>query len=146
MGMVKSKLSPKLAGPFGLDDSTAYRSWRADKLRHYPESVDELRVPVAHLSLLGPAQHEAIVAACRRANFAVYQSETRPSMEELRDFGEVLGLVNFDQHLWAPQEGMVELRQARGPETVNVRQQRVRGLRWDTLRECVATHTVTRRF
>ncbi len=107
MGTLKSKLSPK----FSLGDKAAYERWRAAKLDRYPTSVDQLRVTLGCLSPLDPARREAIVAGCRRANFALYQTITRPSMQALRDFGEQLGLVRFDYHLWAPEEGIVALRQ-----------------------------------
>lgn len=100
------------SGPFSLDDELAYGRWRAYKLRHYPPSVEEQRVPIERLTGLHAAQREQIVRACRRANFVLYQTdpEAPPSMEDLRAFGEGLGLVHFDHHLWAPQEGIVALR------------------------------------
>ncbi len=98
--------------PFNLDDEPAYGHWRAHKLRHYPSSVGEQRVPIGALDRLDAAQKRDFVSACERANFAIYASDpqTPPTREALRAFGERLGLEHFDHHLWAPQEGIVALR------------------------------------
>ncbi len=100
------------SGPFGLGDSSVYARWRADKLRHYPRNLEQQRVSVASLRRLNPSEREQIVRACRRTNFALYQTDTGvpSSMEDLRAFGKRLGLVHFDRHLWAPEEGIVTLR------------------------------------
>jgi hypothetical protein len=104
------------SGPFSLDDELAYGRWRAHKLAHYPHRVEEQIVPIARLGELDAAQRAEISAACRRANFALYRTdaETTPVMEDLRDFGESLGLVRFDRHLWALQMGIVALRREPG--------------------------------
>lgn len=102
--------------PFSLDDGRAYARWRAHKLRHYPRRLETQRVPIARLSRLTAPERDAIVAACRRANFALYRAapEACPSAQALANFGEALGLVHFDRHLWAPDEGIVAIR--REPE------------------------------
>lgn len=134
MGTPKSKLSPEFAGPFCLDDGDAYERWRANKLRHYPTSLDELRVPVARLDALRPAERNTIVKSCRRANFAVYQTrpQSPPTAEQLRDFGKQLGLVHFDHHLWAPEEGIVALRLEPGGGRASYIPYTDRPMKWHT--------------
>lgn len=104
-------MAPK-SGPFCLHDGTAYRRWRGHKLRHYPETLDHQRVSIAHPGRLSEPERERVICACRAANFAVYQSDPGypPTMEELRAYGEQLGLIHFDRHLWATEEGIVALR------------------------------------
>lgn len=100
------------SGPFSLDDQPAYDRWRVHKLRSHPSNVEEQRIPIARLNGLKATQRDQIVGACRRTNFALYRTdpEAPTTMEELRTFGERLGLVHFDHHLWAPEEGIVALR------------------------------------
>lgn len=103
------------SGPFSLDDEPAYGRWRAHKLRRYPPSVEVQRVSIARLGRMNAAQQDDLVTVCRRANFALYQTDSEdpgapPTMKELRAFAERLGLVRFDRHLWAPEEGIVTLR------------------------------------
>lgn len=104
------------SGPFSLDDAPAYRRWRAHKLDHYPHRLEELGAPITRLGRLSDPERDAIVAACRRANFALYRTDPRvaPTMEDLRAFGAALGLITLDRHLWAPQQGVAALRRESG--------------------------------
>lgn len=106
------------AGPFNLNDDGAYGRWRERKLRAFPLEPEAQRVSVGVLGPVDDAQREAIVAACRRANFAVYRTvcDSPPEMADLRSFGEALGLKRFDRHLWAPQQGIVALQNERNRE------------------------------
>lgn len=108
----KSSSRGPASGPFSLDDDDAYRSWREGKLRGFPLDLEAQTVSIDSLGALDDTQRDALVAACRRANFAVYRtaSEDPPEMADLRDFGADLGLTKFDRHLWAPEQGIVALR------------------------------------
>lgn len=110
--MPETQRQRPLESPFSLDDGPAYARWRAHKLRHYPRRLETQLVRVARPSRLSAAERDAIVAACRRANFALYRSPPRAcsTTQALGKFGEALGLVHFDRHLWAPQQGIVALR------------------------------------
>jgi hypothetical protein len=121
-------------GPFSLHDEPAYRRWRARKLRRYPRSVQELRVPIAGLDSVSAAQRDKLTAACGRANFAIYQTDPQnlPHMAGLRAFGERLGLVHFDRHLWAPQGGIVALRKETGGGRSGYIPYTDRAMRWHT--------------
>ncbi len=101
------------AGPFSLADPVAYERWRAHKLRNHPSDIEAQRVPIARLSGTKERDRERIVSACRRGNFVLYQTDPDvlpTSIEDLRTFGEGLGLVQFDAHMWAPVEGVAALR------------------------------------
>lgn len=104
------------SGPFSLTDDDAYGRWRARKLRLYPRAVAQQQVSIARLDRLDASEREAIVEACRRANFALYRTDpgNPPGVAALRAFGASLGLVHFDRHLWAPQDGIVALRKEPG--------------------------------
>ncbi len=100
------------SGPFSLSTEAAYRRWRARKLSRYPKSLEDQRVSIAALGRLTGSERGKIVGACRRANFALYQTDpgVPPDMDALRAFGEQLGLRHFDRHLWAPEQGIAALR------------------------------------
>ena len=123
------------SGPFSLDDQPAYDRWRADKLRRHPSNVEAQKVLIPRLSGVRATQREQIVAACQRANFALYQTdpEAAPAtMQELRTFGERLGLVHFDHHLWAPDEGIVALRRESDGSRADYIPYTDRPMRWHT--------------
>ncbi len=105
------ELAPEF-GPFSLSTEAAYRRWRGRKLRRYPSSLEDQRVSIAALERPTEFERDRIVSACRRANFALYQTdaEAPPAMDALRAFGEQLGLRTFDRHLWAPEQGIVALK------------------------------------
>lgn len=122
------------SGPFNLDDEAAYSRWRAHKLRHYPHSVEQQRVPIAALDRLDSAQRGDLAEACGRANFAIYQTDpaTPPGMQELRAFGKQLGLVHFDRHLWAPRDGIAALRRETGGGRSSYIPYTDRAMQWHT--------------
>lgn len=105
------ELAPEF-GPFSLSTEAAYRRWRGRKLGRYPSSLEDQRVSIAALERPTEFERDRIVSACRRANFALYQThaEAPPAMDALRAFGEQLGLRHFDRHLWAPEQGIVALK------------------------------------
>lgn len=123
-----------IRGPFNLDDDLAYGRWRAHKLRHYPPRLEAQRVPIARLDRLTGGERGDLVAACRRANFAVYQSpaDPAPDMQALAAFGEQLGLSHFDRHLWAPETGIAELRREHGGGRASYIPYTDRSMRWHT--------------
>jgi hypothetical protein len=102
--------------PFNLDDGSAYARWRAHKLRHYPRQLATQVVHIARPGRPTEAEREAIIAACRRANFALYRSrrDACASARALGEFGATLGLTHLDRHLWAPEQGIVALRREHG--------------------------------
>ncbi len=122
------------SGPFRVDDDCAYGRWRSRKLSDYPADLDEQRVSVASLSRLSDSERSKIVAACRRANFALYRTDPAepPDTASLRAFGEQLGLVHFDRHLWAPEEGIVALRRAKESSRSRYLPYTDRAMKWHT--------------
>lgn len=120
--------------PFSLGDEAAYGRWRAHKLRQNAPGVQAHSVPIARLGRLHAAEKEDLTGACRRTNFAIYQTDPRtpPTREELRDFGKRLGLVHFDRHLWAPREGIVALRRQPGSRRGNYIPYTDRPMKWHT--------------
>ena len=102
-------------GPFDLADETAYRQWRAAKLRDYPTSVDALRVAIADPAALSAAEHAALLARCAQANMAVYRLGEGAGRAAARDktvirrLGRQLGLERLDNNLCADEDGITSL-------------------------------------
>lgn len=122
------------SGPFSLEDPDAYGRWRAQKLRRYPRSLAQQRVPIARLDRPDANERQRIVSACRRANFALYRTDpgAGATMASLRAWGKRLGLVHFDRHLWAPEEGIVALERASGGGRAKYIPYTDRPLKWHT--------------
>ena len=98
-----------LNGDF-LGDESRYREWRKNRLRSRPRCVDEIIVGIDGLLDLKPAQKSAILAACRRANMAIYRCrESSASRASVVAFAAQFGLVRIDHHLCANADGVSEL-------------------------------------
>lgn len=100
--------------PFDPDDPAAYRAWREEKLARYPERLEDLIVEVRDPARLTPAERDALVDRCRRANMALYVSPR--GEEEDKDIprllGAQLGLLRLDHNLNADEDAITPLRVA----------------------------------
>jgi alpha-ketoglutarate-dependent taurine dioxygenase len=102
------------AAAFSLDGDQAYRRWRDAKLANYPRSADELTVDVAALATPTPAETEAVLSACRRANMCLYRSRQHlgdavATRRALGSFARHFGLSHFEAHRSADADGIVAL-------------------------------------
>jgi len=102
------------AGFFSLGDDQAYRRWRDAKLAHYPRSPDALTVEVSALAAPTPAETEAVLGACRRANMCLYRSrqylgDALGTRRALGAFARHFGLSHFETHRSADADGIVAL-------------------------------------
>jgi hypothetical protein len=116
-GLITAQLrQPVAAGPvfFSLGDEQAYRRWRDAKLADYPRSPDELTVEVSALAAPTPAETEAMLAACGRANMCLYRSrqhlgDPQATRRALAAFARHFGLSRFEAHRSAEADGIVAL-------------------------------------
>ncbi len=100
---------PGHSGGF-LKDKSRYREWRKTRLQSYPESVEEILVPIDGLRNMTATQKAAIEVACRRSNMAIYQCRD-PSVDRaaIVAFASEFGLTRLDHHLCANADGVSEL-------------------------------------
>ena len=68
--------------PFNLNDDNVYKAWRDEKLENYPTRVDELIVEIKDPRNLTPTEHGAILERVKKANMAVYVSDTAGEEEK----------------------------------------------------------------
>jgi len=97
--------------PFLLDNESAYLAWRANKFIHYPETVEQLVVPIKNPAQLTEEEHFQLLALCQKTNFAVYQvnKETPVDKSALRALSAQFGLVNLDANMCADDDGITSL-------------------------------------
>lgn len=97
--------------PFDLEDPRAYAAWRERKLATAPTRLEDLLVEVDDPRALTAAEHEALLARCRRANMAIYASrigETEGTAVA-RLCGEQFGLVDLDHNRGAEADAVTAL-------------------------------------
>lgn len=96
--------------PFDLSNEAAYRHWRERKLEQAPGSINELIVEVGDVENLSAAEHDALLARCRRANMAVYVNRRRYSSKHIaRNVGRQFGLVSLDANWLADEDGVTQI-------------------------------------
>jgi len=98
------------AAAFAMDDDTAYRDWRAQRLANYPQSASELQVEIHDpWAITGPEQ-DAVRDRVRRCNMALYQ--IAPDIEDkdlVRAIGQQFGLQRLDSNLCADEDSITSL-------------------------------------
>ncbi len=94
--------------PFDLDDPDTYRTWRDAKLEGYPQSLADLVVEIGDPRTLTPAEHQALLDRCRKANMAIYASRigSDPDKDSVRRLGRQFGLERLDDNLGADEDAI----------------------------------------
>jgi len=98
--------------PTRLDDTQAYRHWRARKLADYPGDPEALRVRVAHLAEPSPAEVAAICERVAKCNMALVDcgDPTQVSADALLRLGARLGLRRTDTHRCSDRDAVSRIR------------------------------------
>jgi len=98
--------------PFDLSDAHSYLLWRERKLADYPRTAQELLVAVENPMQLSAAEHDRILACCRKANMAFYEipAALSGSKEAIRILGHQFGLDRLDMNLRADEDRITSLR------------------------------------
>jgi alpha-ketoglutarate-dependent taurine dioxygenase len=98
--------------PFDLASRLDYESWREWKLGVYPETVEQLIVPVNNPCKLDGDEKKALLERCKRANMALYQVGTghESGKELVRALGRQFGLERLDNNLRADEDSITSLR------------------------------------
>jgi alpha-ketoglutarate-dependent taurine dioxygenase len=123
-----------LATPFSLANEALYQSWRSRKLADYPASLEALLVPVKDPRQLTRAEFEAISQRVRKANMAIYISETGsdPDPEIPLSLGRQFGARHLNHNWLSDDTGLTSLKVAAD----GIRQQYIpysnRPIKWHT--------------
>jgi alpha-ketoglutarate-dependent taurine dioxygenase len=109
--------SPASPNPFDPADEHAYRCWREWKLSGYPGRAEDLIVSIANPFRLTPAEKQALLRRCRKANAAIYRIAAGDiaDKELVGSLGRQFGLVRLDRNLRADEDSITSLRVV--PET-----------------------------
>jgi alpha-ketoglutarate-dependent taurine dioxygenase len=104
------------ASPFRLDDDTAYRAWREQKLDQYPVSAEQLLVPVRDPARPGTAETTAMLSILGKTNMVIYRGQdiTRQNKDIPRQLGAHFGLQQLDPNMLADDDGITSLQVVEG--------------------------------
>lgn len=97
--------------PFHPDDDALYARWRDAKLRDYPTDLGDLVVEINDPRTLTEAEHEALLARCRKANMALYVGRTGadPDPEIPLALARRFGLQDINKNWLADETGLTSL-------------------------------------
>ena len=100
-----------MSSPFDPADERTYRCWREWKLAGYPRDAEELTVSIGNPFGLSPAESQAVLERCRKANGAIYRVMADPGDKELvAALGLQFGLMRLDRNLRADEDSITSLR------------------------------------
>lgn len=104
------KPAETMTSAFQPGNERAYQEWRARKLASYPAHPGDLMVPIADISQPTELERQAIIAACRWANMAIFTAAADSvDRDDLRAFGHCFGLHRLDANLYADEDGITAL-------------------------------------
>jgi alpha-ketoglutarate-dependent taurine dioxygenase len=110
---MNSPLPPNVPvrSPFDPDDDTLYPRWRDAKLKDYPTRLGDLVVEINDPRSLTRAEHDALLARCRKANMALYVGKTGadPDPEIPLSLARRFGLQDINKNWLADETGLTSL-------------------------------------
>jgi len=103
--------SPPAGGPFDLADRDGYARWRDARLEAAPTRIEELLVEVADPRRLSDVEHTALLDRCRRANMAIYTTDTGGDADTAIpvELGRRFGLTHLDHNPGADDGGITAI-------------------------------------
>lgn len=127
-------ISAARRGPFALDDDTAYRRWRDQKLACYPRRAEDLMVEVQNPCNLRASEAAELRRVCRVANMAIYASPLAGVADKNlpRRLGAQLGLARHVANPLADDDGISSLAVVPGKMTRGYIPYSNRRLLWHT--------------
>jgi len=97
--------------PFSLDNDELYKQWRDKKLEGYPEGLGDLLVEINDPRTLTNSEHDALLQRCRKANMALYASNTGTDTdpEIPLAMARCFGLQHLNKNWLADETGLTSL-------------------------------------
>lgn len=103
---------------FDLENDEAYKRWRDEKLKGYPDQVESLIVEVGSLETPKDVEIRALEARIQKTNMALYICRNKGSSagprESVRALGKHFGLHRLDANLCADEDDISSLSVAEG--------------------------------
>ncbi len=97
--------------PFLLNNVSAYKQWRDQKLLDYPQTAHELLVEVRDATSLTEDEYRALLRLCQKTNMAVYRiiDGDYAAKQTVRILGRRFGLDRLDNNLCADEDAITSL-------------------------------------
>jgi len=125
--------APRPGSPFDPANAAAYGEWRARKLDGYPTDLSGLMVDLRDPRAPTPAERDALVLRCRKANLAIYASAVRDADKDIpRRLGHHVGLDRLDHNWLADDDGISQVMVAGNSERGDYIPYTNRPIRWHT--------------
>lgn len=101
-------------GPFDLGDDERYRRWRDEKLQAAAAFAESDSIRLEDPSCPSRRELDAILAACRQSNMALYEApalagDEKATRRAIAGLARSLGLSQFEEHRSATEDGIVPI-------------------------------------
>jgi len=102
--------------PFDLNDTLAYDTWKAKKLRSLEAKDTYFVVYIENLAAISPDEKAALARVVAAHNWVIYKTSAEMPLDRaiLRCFGEQLGLSYLDHNIQSEDDGVTALRVVAG--------------------------------
>ncbi|WP_428095929.1 TauD/TfdA family dioxygenase [Candidatus Thioglobus sp.] len=116
-----------------VNSTDDYRFWRDQKLAKIAPNIEACLVEVNNPKCLSAAEKSQIITLCREQNFALFQTPNQMDYESsMIGFNQQLGLKNFDQHLYAKNQGLAHITQTEQKDQAEFIPYTDRAIGWHT--------------
>lgn len=110
-----------------------YKYWRDEKLAHAPTQLEACIVAINNPCKLSKIEQNKIRSLCQTGNFALFEIKPCADYDNaIISINTQLGLVDFDQHLYAKSQGLAHLTQTNNKHQVKFIPYTNKNLGWHT--------------
>lgn len=98
--------------PFLVNNVSAYRAWREQKLQEYPQTGADLLVEIEDAHSLNEDEYRTLLHLCYKTNMAIYRitKGDYASKQSVRALGRRFGLERLDNNLCADEDAITSLK------------------------------------
>ncbi|MXY14391.1 MAG: hypothetical protein F4Y53_01680 [Proteobacteria bacterium] len=91
---------------FLLENTSAYRQWRARKLRNYPARTEQLIVDIQNPCQLTREEKDSLLQMCEKTNLAIYRTRRNDVQDKniVTALARQLGLIHMDANFCADRD------------------------------------------
>jgi hypothetical protein len=97
--------------PFHPDNASAFKRWKDEKLKNYPNNINDLIVEISDPRRLSESERKQLLSLCQKSNMAIWAGLSGHDADKaiIRTLGRKFGLEHLDHNMCADNDAITSL-------------------------------------